>query len=129
MSSARPTHQAMNEPANIQKGTTKRLVRFLAPGDIKGMGMLVESADTMYALLPAFGNRVRRLGTHQVSQSFMGSDLASPRGEPGSDALCYSSGMKGEISIEPGYAGLCTNCRHARRAQSNRGSVFVRLIV
>ena len=61
---------------NTQKGSTKRLVRFLAPGDVKGMGMLVESADTMYALLPAFGNRVRRLGTHQVSQSFMGSDLA-----------------------------------------------------
>jgi len=56
----------------------------------------------------------------------MGSDLACPRGEPDSDALCYSSGMKGEISIEPGCAGLCTNCRHARRVQSDRGSVFVR---
>ena len=54
----------------------------------------------------------------------MGSDLACPRGEPDSDALCYSSGMKGEISIEPGCAGLCTNCRHARRVQSDRGSVF-----
>jgi outer membrane lipoprotein-sorting protein len=64
------------EFTNTQKGTTKRMVRFLAPGDIKGMGMLVESQDVMYALLPAFGNRVRRLGTHQVSQSFMGSDLA-----------------------------------------------------
>lgn len=60
----------------LQKGTQKRLVRFLAPGDIKGMGFLMESADTMYALLPAFGNRVRRLGTHQQrSQSFMGSDV------------------------------------------------------
>ena len=60
----------------LQKGTQKRLVRFLAPGDIKGMGFLMESADTMYALLPAFGNRVRRLGTHQQrGQSFMGSDI------------------------------------------------------
>jgi hypothetical protein len=33
--------------------------------------------------------------------------------------------MKGEISIEPGYAGLCPRCRHARRVQSDRGSVFV----
>jgi len=57
---------------------------------------------------------------------FIGSDLASPRGRPGSDALCYSSWVKGEISIAPGYAGLCTNCSHARRVQSDRGSVFVR---
>jgi len=34
--------------------------------------------------------------------------------------------MKGEISIAAGCAGLCTNCRHARRVQSDRGSVFVR---
>jgi outer membrane lipoprotein-sorting protein len=52
-------------------------VRFLAPGDIKGMGFLSESADVMYALLPAFGNRVRRLGSHQMNQNFMGSDLTS----------------------------------------------------
>ena len=56
----------------------------------------------------------------------MGPDLASRRRGPGSDALCYSSWVKGEISIEAGYAGLCTNCRHARRVQSDRGSVFVR---
>lgn len=60
-----------------QKGTQKRLVRFLAPGDIAGMGILVENPTTMYALLPAFGNRVRRLGAHQMNQSFMGSDLSS----------------------------------------------------
>ena len=61
-----------------------------------------------------------------MATGFMGSDLASPRGGPGSDALCYSSWVKGEFSIAPGYAGLCTNCRHARRVQSDRGSVFVR---
>jgi outer membrane lipoprotein-sorting protein len=60
-----------------QKGNQKRLVRFLSPADIKGMGFLSESADVMYALLPAFGNRVRRLGSHQMNQNFMGSDLTS----------------------------------------------------
>lgn len=59
----------------FQKGRQKRLVRFLAPADVKGMGFLMESADVMYALLPAFGNRVRRVATHQMSGSFMGSDL------------------------------------------------------
>ena len=60
-----------------QMGNQKRLVRFLAPADVKGMGFLSESAEVMYALLPAFGNRVRRVGSHQMSQSFMGSDLST----------------------------------------------------
>lgn len=60
-----------------QKGNQKRMVRFLAPADVKGMGFLSQSADEMYALLPAFGNRVRRVGTHQMNQSFMGSDLST----------------------------------------------------
>lgn len=59
-----------------QKGQ-KRLVRFLEPGDIKGMGVLIESADTMYALLPAFGNKIRRLGTSNANTNFMGSDLSN----------------------------------------------------
>jgi outer membrane lipoprotein-sorting protein len=59
----------------ISKGNEKRLVRFLAPGDVKGMGMLVEGRDTMYAFLPGF-QRVRRLGTHVKNQSFMGSDAS-----------------------------------------------------
>lgn len=62
---------------SMQKGNQKRMVRFLSPGDIKGMGMLIENADTMYALLPGFNNRVRRMGTHAKNQSFFGSDLAS----------------------------------------------------
>lgn len=58
-----------------QKGKNKRLVRFSAPGDVKGMGVLVESADTMYVFLPGF-QRVRRMGTHVKNQSFMGSDFS-----------------------------------------------------
>jgi hypothetical protein len=58
-----------------QKGTQKRLVRFLAPADIKGMAFLFLSADTTYVLLPAFGNRVRRLGNKQLNASLLGSDM------------------------------------------------------
>jgi hypothetical protein len=68
----------------------------------------------------------RRCSGPGMKTRFMGSDLASPPGGSGSDALCYSSWVQGEISMEPGYAGLCTNCRHARRVQSDRGSVFFR---
>lgn len=59
-----------------QKGA-KRIVRFLSPANVKGMGVLVENADTMYVLLPEFNNRVRRVGTHQAGQSFMGSDVSN----------------------------------------------------
>lgn len=59
-----------------QKGI-KRIVRFLSPANVKGMGVLVENADTMYVLLPEFNNRVRRVGTHQAGQSFMGSDVSN----------------------------------------------------
>src|SRR5262249_12713737 len=60
----------------FQKLPDKRLVRFSAPGDVKGMGVLIESAETMYVYLPGF-QRVRRMGTHASRQSFMGSDFSS----------------------------------------------------
>lgn len=56
------------------KGEDKRLVRFTAPADMRGMGILTEGRDTMYAFLPGF-QRVRRMGIHLKGQSFMGSDL------------------------------------------------------
>jgi outer membrane lipoprotein-sorting protein len=58
-----------------QKGT-KRLVRFSSPGDVKGMGVLIEDATTMYVFLPGF-QRVRRMGGHVKNQTFMGSDFAA----------------------------------------------------
>jgi outer membrane lipoprotein-sorting protein len=58
-----------------QKVPNKRLVRFSAPGDVKGMGFLVENPETMYAFLPGF-QKIRRLGTHIKNQTFMGSDLS-----------------------------------------------------
>lgn len=59
-----------------QKGA-KRLVKFTKPADINGMGILVESADVVHALLPQFGNRIRRVATHQMGGNFMGSDMNS----------------------------------------------------
>ncbi len=59
----------------FQKAPAKRLVRFTSPGDVKGMGVLIEDADTMYVYLPGF-NKVRRMGTHIKNQTFMGSDFS-----------------------------------------------------
>jgi outer membrane lipoprotein-sorting protein len=58
-----------------QKVPDKRLVRFFSPGDVKGMGVLVENKDTMYVYLPGF-QKVRRVGTHVKNQTFMGSDFS-----------------------------------------------------
>ncbi|HPH28967.1 MAG TPA: outer membrane lipoprotein-sorting protein [Pseudomonadota bacterium] len=98
------------EFTTLQKGNQKRLVRFLAPADVKGMGFLSESADVMYALLPAFGNRVRRLGSHQMNQSFMGSDLSSSDMNAIELATMYTAQAGGkdgesvllELSLRPG---------------------------
>ena len=57
-----------------QKGGVKRLVRFLKPGDVKGMSVLVESPDVTYVYLPQF-NRTRRVAAHTSKQSFMGTDF------------------------------------------------------
>lgn len=54
------------------KGTRFRRVKFLAPGDLKGMRMLVRALDQMYIYLPAY-RRVRRIASHVRDQGFMGS--------------------------------------------------------
>jgi len=83
-----------------QKGNQKRLVRFLSPGDIKGMGFLLEGPGVMYAKLPAFGNRLRRLGTSQMNQSFMGSDLTSEDMSAIDYAPSYTASAAGQDGAE-----------------------------
>jgi outer membrane lipoprotein-sorting protein len=58
----------------LQKGGTKRLVRFLKPGDVKGLSVLVLDSDTTYVYLPQF-SRTRRVAAHTSKQSFMGTDF------------------------------------------------------
>jgi len=58
----------------LQKGGEKRLVRFLKPGDVKGLSVLVLDADNTYVYLPQF-NKTRRVAAHTSKQSFMGTDF------------------------------------------------------
>src|SRR5262249_7648416 len=60
----------------ITKGSTKRIVSFQAPGDVKGMGFLAEGPEVLHVYLPDM-KRVRRMGTHITNQSIMGSDLTN----------------------------------------------------
>jgi outer membrane lipoprotein-sorting protein len=92
-----------------QKGSQKRLVRFTAPGDVKGMGVLVESQDTMYVFLPGF-QKVRRMGTHVKNQTFMGSDFSYDDMSQTSYGASYEAKLVGqeantyviELSAKPG---------------------------
>jgi hypothetical protein len=57
----------------------RTLLRFLAPGDIKGTGLLVwdhpKGEDERFLYLPALG-RVRRIAGSEKQESFVGSDLS-----------------------------------------------------
>ena len=56
----------------IMKGLEKQFLTFSAPGDIAGMKVLMQDADTLYVYMPEF-KKVRRVAAHMQSQGFMGS--------------------------------------------------------
>ncbi len=60
----------------LLKGESKRLIRFLAPADQRGLEVLVESPELMYVYTPDSG-RIRRLGMHFEQQGFLGSDITT----------------------------------------------------
>ena len=57
------------------KGKKKRVVKFLSPADVKGVGFLVLSDNEMYLYMPAF-KKIRRIASHVKHQSFMGTDFS-----------------------------------------------------
>ena len=61
------------------EGVEKRLVRFVAPGDVKDTGFLsydyVSKADEMWLYLPSL-RKTRRIAATDKSQSFMGSEFS-----------------------------------------------------
>lgn len=61
-----------------QRGTNDLLLRFTAPADIRGVGLLVQSAESederIYLYMPAF-RRERRIAGHVKNDEFMGTDL------------------------------------------------------
>jgi outer membrane lipoprotein-sorting protein len=57
------------------KGIIMKLVKFTAPGDIRGMMMLTTENNLMYVYLPSH-KRVRRIANHVLNQGFMGTDIS-----------------------------------------------------
>lgn len=58
------------------KGLNKKLIRFTAPGDVKGMTVLTTEEGHMYVYLPSY-KRIRRVAAHVRNQGFMGTDLSA----------------------------------------------------
>lgn len=57
-----------------QDGVDSMLVRFTAPADVRGTGLLMVN-DDMWLYMPALG-RVRRIAGHAKQGNFMGSDFS-----------------------------------------------------
>jgi len=56
-------------------GESRRLMKFLAPPDVRGIGFLTLADDHMYLYLPEF-RRIRRIASHNKSEPFVGSDFS-----------------------------------------------------
>ncbi len=67
-------NEKVREATVKQKGTEKRIFKFQAPADMKGVGVLALEDDVMYVYMPAF-RKVRRLASSAKNDSFMGSDF------------------------------------------------------
>jgi outer membrane lipoprotein-sorting protein len=60
----------------VTKGLHKMLIDFKAPGDVRGMRILILDAETMYTYLPQF-RRVRRIAANARNQGFMGTNISN----------------------------------------------------
>ncbi|PKM99604.1 MAG: hypothetical protein CVU78_05380 [Elusimicrobia bacterium HGW-Elusimicrobia-2] len=58
----------------IQKGSEKRMIKFLSPADVEGLAFLDLPDDVMYLYLPAF-KKIRRIASHVKNTSFAGTDF------------------------------------------------------
>ena len=54
------------------RGLEKQLIVFRAPGDVAGMKVLMQDAQTLYVYSPEF-KKVRRIAAHMQNQGFLGS--------------------------------------------------------
>lgn len=90
----------------IMKGLDKQYIEFTAPGDVAGMKVLMEDADTLYLFSREFG-KVRKVAAHAVKQGFMGSeftyeDMTQVRLSPFFDAeLVGKEGARTTLRLKP----------------------------
>jgi outer membrane lipoprotein-sorting protein len=101
--------QKVREAMMYQKGYDKRLTKFTAPADQKGIGFLSLPNDVMYLYLPAF-SKTRRIASHVKNTKFAGTDFTYEDMEAKRDADKWNGTLKGtddahyiiEMSLKPG---------------------------
>ncbi|RLE05319.1 MAG: hypothetical protein DRI99_02340 [Candidatus Aminicenantes bacterium] len=74
-----------------------RVMKFLSPPDVRGVGFLVLADDQMYLYLPEF-RRIRRIASHNKSERFMGSDFSYEDLSTGGLAKYYQATLVEENS-------------------------------
>ena len=77
-----------------QKGSDKRMGKFLSPADQKGIAFLSLPDGVMYIYLPAF-KKTRRIASHVKNTKFAGTDFTYEDMEAGEYANKYSAKMLG----------------------------------
>ena len=88
------------------KNLEKQLIRFVEPGDVAGMTILMESRETIYMYSPEF-KKVRRIAAHMQNQGFLGSeftpeDMILARLSPSFDAaLVGKTGSETSLTLTP----------------------------
>jgi len=68
-------NEKVREVNMLQKGSDKRMVKFLSPADQKGIAFLSLPDDVMYLYLPAF-KKVRRIASHIKNNKFAETDFS-----------------------------------------------------
>lgn len=68
-------NEEIREAIIQQKGTDKRMFRFISPASQAGIAVLSLPNDVMYLYLPAFG-RERRIASSAKNQNFAGTDFS-----------------------------------------------------
>ena len=58
----------------VMKGLEKQFITFTAPGDVAGMKVLMQDAETLYVYMPEF-KKARRVAAHVQNQGFLGSQF------------------------------------------------------
>jgi outer membrane lipoprotein-sorting protein len=106
----------------LQKGRDKRLARFLAPADQRGISFLSLPDDVQYLYLPAFG-KVRRIASHVKNTSFAGTDFTYEDME----AVRMADRWQARIQkVEEGVIVLELTLRPGQTSQYSRLLVWVR---
>ena len=114
--------EEVREMVNSQKGSDRRLVRFIAPAEHRGISFLSLPNEVMYLYLPAYG-RTRRIASHVKNTKFAGTDFTYEDME----AVRYSEKWNPELlRQEEGAYVLELKPKEGTKTQYSRMVMWVR---